>query len=86
MLLVCINFLSIEITTDDYEHILVITDHFTRNVQAIKSGTSLRKPLPESYLTISSIYDFPFHLQSDQGHNFKKEVIKELCSITNINR
>ena len=44
--LVCMDFLFLEMSAGGYEHILVITDRFTRYAQAIHR----RKQQPESYL------------------------------------
>ena len=43
MNLVCMDFLSLEMSADGYENILVITDHFTRYAQALPSKNQTAK-------------------------------------------
>ena len=85
--LVCMDFLSLEMSAGGYEHILVITDHFTRYAQAIptrsQSAKTTARILFDNFICH---YGFPSRLQSDQGRNFESEVIKELCSIANIDK
>ena len=85
--LVCMDFLSLELSAGGYEHILVITDHFTRYAQAIptknQSAKTTARALFDNFICH---YCFPACLQSDQGRNFESEVIKELCSIASIDK
>ena len=85
--LVCMDFLSLEMSAGGYEHILVITDHFTRYAQAIPS----RNQTAETTATLLfdnfvCHYRFRARLHSDQGRNFESEVIKELCTIANVDK
>ena len=85
--LVCMDFLSLEMSAGGYEHILVITDHFTRYAQAIptknQSAKTTARALFDNFICH---YSFPACLHSDQGCNFESEVIKELCSIASIDK
>ena len=85
--LVCMDFLSLEMSAGGYEHILVITDHFTRYAQAIptknQSAKTTARVLFDNFICH---YGFPARLHSDQGRNFESEVIKELCSIVSIDK
>ena len=81
------DFLSLEMSAGGYEHILVITDHFTRYAKAIptrnQSTQTTARILFDNFICH---YGFPSQLHSDQGRNFESEVIKELCSIANIDK
>ena len=70
-----------------YEHILVITYHFTRYAQAIPTRNQSAKTTA-IILFDNSIchYGFPSWLHSDQGRNFKSKVIRELFSIAHIDK
>ncbi|MCG8094292.1 MAG: DDE-type integrase/transposase/recombinase [Candidatus Thiodiazotropha endolucinida] len=85
--LVCMDFLSLETSAGGYENILVITDHFTRYAQAIptknQTAKTTAKVLFENFICH---YGFPSRLHSDQGRNFESQVIKELCSIANVDK
>ena len=85
--LVCMDFLSLEMSAGGYEHILVITDHFTRYAQAIptrnQSAKTTARILFDNFICH---YGFPSRLHSNQGRKFESEVIKELCSIANIDK
>ena len=81
------DFLSLVLSVGGYEHILFITDHFTRYGQAIptrnQSAKNTARILFDNFICH---YGFPSRLHSDQGRNFESKVIKELCSIANIDK
>ena len=85
MELVCIDFLSLEQSKGKFEHILVISDHFSRYAQAIpcknQTAHTTARALYESFIRY---YSFPERLHSDQGRNFESGVIRELCKIAGV--
>ena len=87
MELVCIDFLSLEKSKGGEEHILMITDHFTRYAQGFPTRNQLVKTtarvLSDQFIVH---YGFPALIHSDQGRNFESAVIKELCSIAGVQK
>jgi hypothetical protein len=81
------DYLSLEISSGGYENILVITDHFTRFPQAIptpnQTAHTTAKVLFEQFVCH---YGFPSRLHSDQGRNFERAVIQELCKLANVEK
>ena len=87
MELICIDFLSLERSKGGHEHILVITDHFTRYAQAFPTRNRLAKTtakvLFENFILH---YGFPARIHSNQRRNFESTLIKELCSLAGIEK
>ena len=87
MAIVCLDFLSIERSKGGFEKVLVITDHFSRYAQAIPTRNETAKTtarvLFDHYIVY---YGFPARIHSDQGANFKSNLIKELCKIARVEK
>ena len=68
--MVCLDFLSLEPSKSGVENILVISDHFTRYVQAFptrnQTARTTARVLFENYI---AHYGFPAKLHSDQGQS-----------------
>ena len=77
----------LEASKGDFEHLLVITDHFTKYAMAIPTRNQTAKVTAEAlYNNFVAHYGFPLHLHSDQGANFESTVIKELCTMTGVTK
>jgi len=84
--LVCMDFLQLE-PSAGYEHLLVITDHFTKLARVIPTKNETAKTTAKAlYDNFITIYGFPQRLHSDQGRNFESRVIKELCEISGMDK
>jgi transposase InsO family protein len=87
MEIICIDYLSLERSNDGFEHILGITDHFTRYAPAYptknQTAKTTAKILFEQFIVH---YGFPSRIHSDQGANFESNLIKELCILGGTNK
>ena len=83
--LVCIDFLSLEESKGGFEHVMVVTDHYTRYAQAYatrdETATTVARVLWERYVTT---YGIPERIHSDQGKCFEAAIVKELCDLLGI--
>ena len=79
--LVCIDFLTVDKSTDGREHILVITYCYTKFSKAIPTRDQLA-------ITVAKIlmkewffnFGIPNRIHSDMGRNFVSAVVREICS------
>ena len=90
--LIHVDLLGLETTMDtqvtpSVQKILVITDHFSRHVQAYKVADKraimIAKCLYDEYFRH---YGFPRRLMSDQGKEFCNDILKEMCYYLNIKK
>ena len=90
--LVHIDLVGMEVTVETkkkpvVQKILVVTDHFSRFVQAYKvkdkRAITIAKCLYDNYFRH---YGFPWHLLSDQGTEFCNTVLNEMCIYLNIKK
>jgi transposase InsO family protein len=81
------NFLTLEKSKGGYQHILVITDHYTRYAQAIPTKNQLAKATAEAFFNHFIVdYGILKRIHSNQGTNFVSKVIKELCQLTGMKK
>ena len=90
--LVHVNLVRMEVTVETKKKpvvhkILVVTDHFSRFVQAYKvkdkRAITITKCLYDNYFRH---YGFPQHLLSDQGTEFCNAILNEMCIYLNIKK
>ena len=90
--LVHVDLVGMEVTVETkkkpvVQKILVVTDHFSRFVQAYKvkdkRAITIAKCLYDNYFRH---YGFPRHLLSDQGTEFCNTVLNEMCIYLNIKK
>ena len=85
--LLCLDFLSLEVSKGGYDSILVITDHFTKYSQAFptrnQTAVTTARVLFDNFLVH---YGFPQRILTDQGKNFEGHLIKQLCRLAGVRK
>ena len=86
--LVHIDFLTIgKERTDKATNIMVVTDHFTQYAQAYitpkQTASVVAKTLWDQFLVH---YGWPTKILTDQGKSFKNSLVKELCSLAQVQK
>ena len=85
--LIHLDYLKIEPSEGNIEHVLVITDHLTRYPQAFPSKT--QTVLATTKLLWNNFklhYGFPSKIITDQGRNFESELIEHLCQLAGVQK
>lgn len=84
---VCIDFLSLKKSKGEYEHILMITDHYSRYAMAIPIRNQLASTSAKAlYEHFFCHHSFPVLLYSEQGRNSDSSVIKELYRLAGVKK
>ncbi|XP_048240817.1 uncharacterized protein LOC124120015 [Haliotis rufescens] len=85
--LVCMDFLTLEPSKGGQQHVLVVTDHFTRYAQAYATKNMTAKTTAEVFFNNFILhYGIPKRIHSDQGANFTGNLMRELCQLLKINK
>ena len=83
--LVCIDFVSVDADASGKEHILVVTDHFTRYARAFVTRRQTAKEVAEMlWKNFFLDFGFPRRLHSDRGACFTGKLISQLKQITGV--
>ena len=88
MELVHMNYLTIEHgRTGQDVNILIITDHYSRFAQAVKTSNQTAFTTAQAaYDHFFSKYGFPEKIVTDQGTNFESHLFKDLCKAATITK
>uniref|UniRef100_A0A3B1JU25 Gypsy retrotransposon integrase-like protein 1 n=1 Tax=Astyanax mexicanus TaxID=7994 RepID=A0A3B1JU25_ASTMX len=85
--IVAIDFTTLEQSGDGREHVLIMTDVFSKYTQAVPTRDQ-RASTVASVLVHEWFYRFgvPARLHSDQGRNFESAVIAQLCLLYGVQK
>ena len=87
MEMVCIDYLTLERSKGGFEHVLVMTDHFSRYAQAFPTNNQTAKTAARVLFDNFIVhYGFPARIHSDQGQRFESKLIQELCRIAGVEK
>ena len=76
----CRLYLTVEMSKEGYQHILVITDHYTKyNVAISTMNQTTRNTADALFYNFIVLYGFPKQIHSEQGAHVQGSVIKDLC-------
>ena len=81
--LLCVDYLLVE-PSSGYEHLLVITDHFTKFARVVPTKNESSKTTARVLFEFMNLYGYPEKLHSDQGKTFEANIIKELCKLCGV--
>lgn len=85
--ILAIDFVKIDRGRGGYEDVLVMTDVYTKFVQAVpcrdQCAETVAKALRDHWF---SRFGIPNRLHSDQGRNFEGDVVRELCALYGIKK
>lgn len=85
--ILAMDFTSLEPASDGRENVLVLTDVFTKYVQAVPTqdqrATTVARILVQQWV---HRFGPPTRIHSDQGRNFESLVIQQLCQIYGIQK
>jgi hypothetical protein len=79
--LLCVDYLLVE-PSSGYEHLLVITDHFTKFARVVPTRNESAKTTAKVLFEFMNLYGYPEKLHSDQGKTLS-EIEFHLCVINN---
>ena len=84
--LVYLDNIIIEVTEGGKDvHGLIITDHFTRQTQALVTSSRTDKGTAQDLWHCFVVhYGLPKSIVSDQGQNFRSNLISELCKLAKV--
>ena len=80
--IVHLNYLCLEPGKGLEENVLVVTDHFTRYAQAYVARTQTAQTTARTLWDKFIVhYGLPEKILSDQDHNFKSQLVADLCRL-----
>ena len=85
--IIAIDFTSLDRSSDGYEHLLIVTDIFSKFTQAYptrdQKAHTVVKTLTEKWFYT---YGVPQQIHSDQGRSFEADLVKQLCKLYGVTK